>query len=155
MWERDWTEVNVLLKSASWSGRVVVYVGLSHYQLKQRLACLVQSCNETTQDVIGVFCQLKQTHWPITGQYSHPIYILVPAPVVNCIPLDDITGSKRKQDNKRPKLQATSFISAFITLWLMDVDLCLLLHLTCSISLPDPPHSPSQFSFFCYLWSRD
>lgn len=123
----------------------------SHYQLKERLACLVQSCNETTQDVIGDFCQLKQTHWPITGQYSHPIYILVPAPVVNCIPLDDITGSKRKQDNKRPKLQATSFISAFITLWLMDVDLWLLLHLTCSISLPDPPHSPSQFSFFCYL----
>lgn len=47
-----------------------------------------------------------------------------PSPVVNCIPLDDITGNKRQQqDNKRSELQSTSFISDFITPQLMDVDL--------------------------------
>lgn len=61
-------------------------------------------------------CQLKQTRCLITGQSSHPMHILLPAPVVNCIPLDDITGSKRQQNNKRPKLQSTSFTSAFMTL---------------------------------------
>lgn len=73
--------------------------------------------------MIGIFSQLKQTRCLITGQSSHPMHILLPAPVVNFIPLDDITGSKRQQNNKRPKLQFTSFISAFMTLWLMDVDL--------------------------------
>lgn len=71
-----------------------------------------------------------------------------PSPVVNCIPLDDITGNKRQQqDNKRSELQSTSFISDFITPQLMDVDLYTLLHLTCSIPQPPPPPPPFSHVF--------
>lgn len=80
-----------------------------------------------------------------------------PSPVVNCIPLDDITGNKRQQqDNKRSELQSTSFISDFITPQLMDVDLYTLLHLTCSIlqTSPPPPPPPHFFSHsLCFTLS--
>lgn len=67
-----------------------------------------------------------------------------PSPVINCIPLDDITGNKRQQqDNKKSELQSTSFISDFITPRLMDVDLYAVLHLICSI--PQPPRLSAFF----------
>lgn len=96
-----------------------------------------------------------QPHPPLPCTYF-------PSPVVNCIPLDDITGNKRQQqDNKRSELQSTSFISDFITPRLMDFDLYTLLHLTCSITQPPPPPFSHFFShtlsfslsvfFQCYL----
>lgn len=81
-----------------------------------------------------------QPHPPLPCTYF-------PSPVVNCIPLDDITGNKRQQqDNKRSELQSTSFISDFITPPLMDVDLYTLLHITCSIFQPAPPPFSHFFS---------
>lgn len=117
------------------------------------------------QKVINILCQHRRTHLHGTPLQHHPPLpcTYFPSPVVNCIPLDDITGNKREQqDNKRSELQSTSFISDFITPQLMDVDLYTLLHLTCSIpQLPPPPFSQIYshtlsftLSFFqCYLWS--
>lgn len=87
-----------------------------------------------------------QPHPPLPCTYF-------PSPVVNCIPLDDITGNKRQQqDNKRSEPQSTSFISDFITPPLMDVDLYTLLHLTCSIPQPPPPPLSLTCSLTYYLW---
>lgn len=86
-----------------------------------------------------------QSHPPLPCTYF-------PSPVVNRIPLDDITGNKGQQDNKRSELQSTSFISDFITPRLMDVDLSTLLHLSCSVpQTPPPPHSSSFFSHWLYF----
>ncbi len=91
--------------------------------------------------------QYPASAWAYTHAHTAPLQphpplpcTYFPSPVVNCIPLDDITGNKRQQqDNKRSELQSTSFISDFITLQLMDVDLYTLLHITCSILQPAPP----------------
>lgn len=104
-----------------------------------------QQTHHLFQRVINILCQHSyahtaplQPHPPLPCTYSS-------SPVVNCIPLDDITGNKRQQqDNKRSELQPTSFISDFITPPLMDVDLYTLLHLTCSVRLPLPPSLPSS-----------
>lgn len=83
------------------------------------------------------------THAHTAPLQRHPLLpcTACPAPVINRIPLDDITGNKRQQqDNKRPVLQSTSFIGDFITPWLMDVDL---FFPTCQ-SPQDPLHSSSS-----------
>lgn len=88
-----------------------------------------------------------QPHPPLPCTYF-------PSPVVNCIPLDDITGNKsQQQDNKRSELQSTSFISDFITPRLMDVDLYTLLHLSCSIQqiTSSSSSSPSVLSLLLSL----
>lgn len=119
------------------------------------------------QTVINILDKNRHTHMhtqtPLQPHPSLP-WTYFPAPVVNCIPLDDITGNKNQQDNKRSEPQSTSFISDFITPQLMDVDLCTLFHLTCSILQPTPPpffsdrlsHTVWRFLFIqCYLWSCD
>lgn len=112
------------------------------------------------QKVINILCQLKAYTHAHTAplQPTPPLPCpCFPSPVVNCIPLDDITGNKRQQqDNKRSELQSTSFISDFITPQLMDVDLYTLLHLTCSIlqTSPPPPPPPHFFSHsLCFTLS--
>lgn len=94
------------------------------------------------QSMINILFQHGPTRMHTAAHYNPilPSHAHTSPPLVNCIPLDDITGNKRQQqDNKRPQLQSTSFISDFITPPLMDVDLYTLLHLTCSI--PQPPAS--------------
>lgn len=106
----------------------------------------------------------KGDQYPVSAQaYTHAHTVSLqhhpplpctyfPSPVVNCIPLDDITGNKRQQqDNKRSELQSTSFISDFITPPLMDVDLYTLLHITCSIFQPAPPPFSHFFSHSHYF----
>lgn len=96
--------------------------------------------------VINILCQHWRARWHTAPLRPHPPRpcTYFSSPVVNCIPLDDITGNKRQQqDNKRSELQSTSFISDFITPRLMDVDLYTLLHLTCFFPQPPPlPFSP-------------
>lgn len=101
------------------------------------------------QKTINILCQYRRTHNAHTAPLQpHPPLpcTYLPSPAVNCIPLDDITGNKRQQqDNKRFELQSSSFISDFITPPLMDVDLYTLPQLACSIPQPPPPPPFSHF----------
>lgn len=92
--------------------------------------------------MINTLCQHSCTHIGLLQPHPPLPCIYFPSHVINCIPLDDITGNKRQQqDNKKSELQSTSFISDFITPRLMDVDLYTLPHLTCSTPQPPPPSS--------------
>ncbi len=107
--------------------------------MKIRLFRMVYSGQKTLQRLIPSLTKGDQyrvstrayTHAHTVSLQPHPPLpcTYFPSPVVNCIPLDDITGNKRQQqDNKRSELQSTSFISDFITPSLMDVDLYTLPH---------------------------
>lgn len=91
---------------------------------------------------------------------SHPLLPCthLPSNIINCLPLDDITGNKRQQqDNKKSELKSTSFISDFITPLLMDGDLCTILTLHVpSPLLFFPVHNLSSYLFlYRYLWTPD
>lgn len=128
--------------------RVCRILALFSFKQRSDFAHMVYSGEETPQiDTIfnkrwSISCVNPGTCTHTAPLQRHPPLpcTYFPSPVVNCIPLDDITGNKRQQqDNKRFELQSTSFISDFITPQLMDVDLYTLLHLTCSI-----PQAPSS-----------
>lgn len=76
-----------------------------------------------------------------------------PSPVVNCIPLDDITGNERQQqDNKRAEASVHLLHQRLYNPpQLMDVDLYRLFRLPRSIPQSPPPPPPPSFLYSTFL----